>query len=236
MTEALIINAAVLTVILESDLGPHRKITWFRIVRPLVTALVIVPFFIKGVAVSGAGLVLELALITFGVLLGWLATTQMGVYLSQKTGRPVTRAGLGYASIWIVVSAARVLFSYGSDHWFSAALGTWMADNRVGSAALTDSLIFMALAMVITRVAVMGLRARRHVHTARRVTAPPPIAEPARGSLRDDATEPLPVDSVPQHPSRTIGTFFAAASSIKDTRSERRIKRELRRSRRTRDR
>jgi hypothetical protein len=161
MTEALIINAAVLAVILESDLGRHRKITWFRIARPFITALLIVPFFIKGVAFAGNAVALELSLALLGVVLGWLATTQLAVYLSPKSGRPVTRAGIGYASIWIAVSAARVLFAYGSDHWFTASLGSWLAGNHISSDALTDSLIFMALAMVITRVAVMRMRARR---------------------------------------------------------------------------
>jgi hypothetical protein len=56
LTQALIINAVVLAVVLESDLGAHHKITRFRIARPLVTALLIVPFFVKGIAMSGTGL------------------------------------------------------------------------------------------------------------------------------------------------------------------------------------
>jgi hypothetical protein len=161
MNEALIINAVVLGVVLESDLGRHRRVTWFRIIRPLVTALAVVPFFIGGIAVSGAGLALEVALIALGAVLGWLTTTQMIVYPSPGSGRPVTRAGVGYALIWTGVAAARVLFSYGSDHWFTASLGSWLARNHISSDVLTDSLIFLALAMVITRVAVIGVRARR---------------------------------------------------------------------------
>ena len=160
MLDALIINAVVLTVVLESDLGAHRKINWFRIGRPLVTALIVIPFFIKGVQFTGVGLVLEVVLAVVGVALGWLSISLMTVYRSPTTGRAVTRAGLAYASVWIVVSAARVLFSYGSERWFEDSLGSWLSRNSVTTGALSDSLIFMALAMVITRVAVMAARAR----------------------------------------------------------------------------
>lgn len=161
MIDALIINAVVLTVVLESDLGRHRKINWFRIGRPLVTALIVIPFFVEGVEVSGAGLVLEVASTSVGLALGWLSISFMTVYRSPTTGRPVTSAGAAYAVVWIVVSAARVLFAYGSQHWFENPLGSWMARNGVSAGGLTDSLIFMALAMVITRVAVMAYRARQ---------------------------------------------------------------------------
>src|ERR1700753_1680499 len=90
MTEALIINVVILAVVLESDLGPHRRVTWFRLLRPVVTALLIVPFFIKGVAGTGAGLTIEVLMAAAGVLLGWLASTRMRVYRSPRTGRPVT--------------------------------------------------------------------------------------------------------------------------------------------------
>ena len=38
VAQALLINAIVLFVVLEADIGPHRKIGWFRIARPLVLA------------------------------------------------------------------------------------------------------------------------------------------------------------------------------------------------------
>lgn len=159
--QAMIINAVVLFVVLESDLGPHRRISRFRIVRPLVTAILILPFFIKGAATTGTGLALELGLATAGIALGLGSTRLMGVYRSPKTGKAVTRAGLGYAAIWIAVIGTRAAFSYGSAHWFARQLSEWMTENAVTSSAITDALIFMALGMLLTRVIAMGIRARR---------------------------------------------------------------------------
>ena len=160
LTQAMIINAVVLFVVLESDVGPHRKVTRFRVVRPLVTACLIVPFFIKGAATTGTGLILELALAAAGIAFGLLTTTLMSVYRSPKTGKPVTRAGLAYAGLWTAVIGTRAAFSYGSVHWFGSQLGRWMADNSVTSSAITDALIFMAVGMLLTRVIAMGVRAK----------------------------------------------------------------------------
>jgi hypothetical protein len=160
LAQAMIINAVVLFVVLESDVGPHRKITRFRVIRPLVTACLIVPFFIKGAATSGTGLALELALAAAGIAFGLLTAALITVYRSPKTGKAVTRAGFAYAGLWTAVIGARAAFSYGSIHWFGSQLGRWMADNSVTSSTITDALIFMAVGMLLTRVIAMGVRAK----------------------------------------------------------------------------
>src|ERR1700761_4974272 len=111
LLQALLINAVVLAVVLESDLGRHRKVSRFRLLRPLITSLLIVPFFIKGAASSGDGLLIELAGILAGILIAVLAMAQMKVYLSPETGKPATQAGLAYALVWTAVMLARTLFS-----------------------------------------------------------------------------------------------------------------------------
>jgi len=160
MKDALILNAIVLLVVLEADLGQHRKIGWFRILRPFVTSAVAVAIFVKAVTTTGDGLTLELALAAAGLTIGLAATALMTVYRSPRTHKPVSRAGFGYAALWVVVIGARTAFSYGSVHWFGAQLDHWMAQHAVTSAALTDALLFMAIAMVVTRTAGLALRAR----------------------------------------------------------------------------
>ena len=158
--QALLINVIVLIVVLEADIGPHRKIGWFRIARPLVLAAAIIPIYLKSLTTHGTGLYLELVGTAAGILLGLLATGLMKVYRSPKTGGPVSRADLGYAILWVVIIGARSAFSYGSAHWFGPQLGTWMAAHHVVSAAITDTLLLMALAMLLTRT--LGMAARAH--------------------------------------------------------------------------
>jgi hypothetical protein len=161
LANAMILNAVILAVVLEADLGRHRKISWFRVARPLISACFIIPFFIKGFTSHGQGLLLELAATLAGLLLGLAAVALMGVYRSARTSKPVSQAGLGYAGLWTAVIGARVAFSYGSVHWFGPQLGHWMTVNSITSNAITDSLIFMAIAMMITRSLGLAIRARK---------------------------------------------------------------------------
>lgn len=94
--------------------------------------MVIIPFFFKGVATSGNGLLLELAAIAAGLVLGALAASLMSVFVDQRTGKVTSRAGVPYALLWIAV---------------------------VG--ALTDGLIFLAVAMLLARTGILAARARR---------------------------------------------------------------------------
>ena len=161
LIQAMIINVAVLFAILESDLGPHRKIGAFRLVRaPLVIAAVI-PLFLDRPVTHGNGLLVELAGLAAGLLGGLVVTTLMRVYRSPKTGRPVSAAGLAYAIVWTLIVAARAAFSIGAIHWFPTQLAQWCVTHQVTGAAITDGLIFMAITMVLVRTAGLAARATR---------------------------------------------------------------------------
>jgi hypothetical protein len=103
----------------------------------------------------------ELAGIVAGILGGLAAAALMGVYRSPGTGKPVSRAGWPYAILWTVVIGARAAFSWGSVHWFEGSIVTWAIANQVSVAAITDGLIFMAIAMVLVRTLGLGVRASR---------------------------------------------------------------------------
>ena len=161
LTEALIINGAVLISVLEGDVGPHRKIGKFRILRPLLTIAVVVPLFIDSPVTHGNGLLVELAGLAAGLFCGLIAAALMRVYRSPRTGKAVSAAGFPYAMVWIVVVAARTAFSIGATHWFPAQLDQWCLAHQVTGSAITDGLIFMALTMVLVRTTSLAARARR---------------------------------------------------------------------------
>jgi hypothetical protein len=180
MQSDLVIDALVLTAVLEADLGGHRKIGTFRIVRPLLIAGAIIPLYLESVSTTGTGLTLEVALAASGIVLGLVAAALMSVYRSPTTGRPVSRTGAGYAVLWTVVIGARAAFSYGATHWFSPPLSHWMASHAVSTAAITDALIFMAVAMLAARsigLAARAVKVGRHPTTVSGAPAPGPVPE-----------------------------------------------------------
>ena len=161
LTDAMIVNGVVLATVLATDLGPARRVGPMRLLRPVIAAAVIIPLFIKNPATHGNGLTVEIAGTVAGLLVGLAAAALMGVYRSPETGRPVSRAGAPYAALWIVIVGARAAFSYGAEHWFAGPLVSWAVANQVSVAAITDGLIFMAVAMVLVRTAGLAARASR---------------------------------------------------------------------------
>jgi hypothetical protein len=150
-TDVLIVNFAVLFAVLEADLG-RRKIGAFRILRPVLLAAGVIPLFITHPATSGNGEVLEIVLAGLGVLLGIAAAGGlMKVTFDSASQQVVSTAGAAYGAFWVFSIGARLLFTYGANHWFTTQLGHWMLTNGITVDALTDALIFMALAMAITR-------------------------------------------------------------------------------------
>jgi hypothetical protein len=166
-TDVLIVNIALLFAVLEADLG-RRKVSTFRIVRPMLIALGIVPLFITHPATSGNGEVLELALTGLGVLLGIAAAFGLvKVSYDTMTQRTMSTSGPAYGAFWTLVIGARLLFTYGANHWYHSQLGHWMVTNAITVDALTDALIFMAIAMAVTRSIRLAIgRAQvRHLYT-----------------------------------------------------------------------
>jgi hypothetical protein len=152
-----IINLVVLGVVLEADLG-RRKITWFRLARPLLVAGGIIAYYLikTPVATGGSGLRFELALAALGLALGVAAGMIFRVFRGAD-GYPRSQARVGYAALWIVVIGARIGFSYATSH--SHSLQAWLFTHHITANAITIGLIFMAAGMLLFRTGTLRLRA-----------------------------------------------------------------------------
>lgn len=183
-----LLNLIVFGILLESDLG-RRRIGWFRVLRPLLTTVLIVPLFLDSIPANGSNVLLQVAGAAVGVLLGLAAHLFLSVYYDptksmkrrgpgrgtagqDATGRPCSRAGFGYAAYWAVIFGARLLFIYGTYHWFSASIGQFLATHQLSAAGLTDALIFMAVTMALARSVLLGARARAVTRAAAASAAP----------------------------------------------------------------
>jgi hypothetical protein len=161
LTTALIINGLVLIAVLEADLGAARKVGPFRLLRPLLMSATIVTFYLQAPTTRGTGLALEIGGTIAGALLGLAAGALMHTRREPATGRVVSRAGAGYAALWIAVITARTCFSIGAVHWFNHPLAAWMAEHQVTTATITDTLILSAVAMTVARTLSLAARANQ---------------------------------------------------------------------------
>ncbi|MCR8576698.1 hypothetical protein [Streptomyces sp. Isolate_219] len=157
---ALIASASILTIILATDLG-CRRVTNMRMLRSVIAVAIIIALFVHSFPTSGNALSFQLIGVGVGVICGLVAGALLPAHRGAD-GQIYTIGGFGYALVWIVISSARVLFAYGAEHWFAEGLIRFSIENELsGPDVYANAFVFMSLAMVITRTAVLVAKRRR---------------------------------------------------------------------------
>ena len=120
---------------------------------------------------GGSDITLDLLCVSAGAAMG--AIGGLATRLRPGAGgRPLGRAGVLAASMWIARVGARTAFYFAATHGAGPAIARFsVAHHITGSAAWTAALVTMALADVLTRLVTVYLRGRQLTATATPVIA-----------------------------------------------------------------
>ena len=133
--------------------------------------------FLHSVPGGGSDLALDLACVSAGAAMGAIGGLATRLRLGAD-GRPLGQAGVLAASMWIGGVGARLAFAIAAGNGAGPAIARFSGAHQItGSAAWVAALVTMALADVLTRLAVIYLRGRRLT-----ATGTPVLAAPARAA------------------------------------------------------
>src|SRR5580704_12480630 len=128
---------------------------------PVLAVAAAAVMFLHTVPVGGSDLTLELACVSAGAAMGAIGGLATRLRLSADA-RPLGRAGVLAASMWIAGVGARMVFYFAATHGAGPAIAAFsIAHHITGPGAWTAALVMMALADVVTRLAFVFLRGRR---------------------------------------------------------------------------
>ena len=117
--------------------------------------------FLHSVPAGGSDLALEAACVAAGAAMGAISGAATRLRLGAD-GRPLGRAGVLAASMWVGGVGARLAFAVAASNGAGPAIARFsVAHHITGSSAWVAALVMMALADVLTRLAVIYLRGRR---------------------------------------------------------------------------
>lgn len=157
-----IVSTALVLLVIPQILGD--RLTLRTAIRPVVLVGAAAAYYLRGVPTQGNDLLLDLVLVAVGLALGGGCALATRVS-SGADGIPFAKAGVVAAILWVAGMAGRFAFIYYANHGGAHAVADFSRDHQItGSEAWTTALIFMALAEVLSRMAVIRLRG--HMVTA----------------------------------------------------------------------
>jgi hypothetical protein len=128
---------------------------------PVLAVAAAAVMFLHAVPGGGSDITLDLLCTSAGAAMG--AISGLATRLRPGPGgRPLGRAGTLAAGMWIAGVGARMIFYFAATHGAGPAIAHFsIAHHITGPGAWTAALVMMALADVLTRLAVVWIRGRR---------------------------------------------------------------------------
>ena len=172
-TATMYVINAVLVLMVIRQIREH-PLDLRSLAVPVLAVGAAAALFLHSVPVDGNDILLELACVAAGATMGALGglTTKLR---RGSDGRALGRAGWLAASLWIAGVGARMAFAIADTNGAGPAITRFSAAHQItGEPAWVAALIMMALADVLTRLAVIYVRGRRLTAAA----APARLATP----------------------------------------------------------
>jgi hypothetical protein len=140
---------------------------------PVLAVAAAAVMFLHAVPAGGSDITLDLLCALAGAAMG--AIGGLATRLRPGAGgRPLSRAGVLAASMWIAGVGARMVFYFAATHGAGPAIAAFsIAHHITGPAAWTAALVMMALADVTARLVTVYLRGRSLAAKATPVIAAP---------------------------------------------------------------
>jgi hypothetical protein len=140
---------------------------------PVLAVAAAAVMFLHAVPSGGSDITLDLRCASAGAAMGAIGGLATRLRPGPD-GRPLGRAGVLAASMWIAGVGARMVFYFAATHGAGPAIAAFsIAHHITGSAGWTAALVMMALADVTARLVTVYLRGRRLTATPVIATAAP---------------------------------------------------------------
>jgi hypothetical protein len=164
-TDYAINIALILLVVLQVR---SRKMDLRSLALPVIATAGAAAYYLKAVPTAGHDVTLDVVLGLVGAALGAACALTTRVWRGDDDVAR-SKAGLTAAVLWVVGIGGRLAFEEYSSHGGAGAITRFSIAHRItGADAWVAALVIMALAEVITRLAILrwrGVQVRRSVGT-----------------------------------------------------------------------
>ena len=154
-----LINAVLVLLVLRQI--RETRLTWQILLLPVLIVIGAAAYYLRSVPTAGNDILLDVTLAAAGATLGGLCALATRLRRGAD-GVPLSRAGWIAAILWVAGIGARMGFAWATSHGAAPAIGRFSVAHSITSVdAWVAALFLMALAEVVTRLAVLWARSRR---------------------------------------------------------------------------